>query len=83
MVFSVSGWEAEMQEYRAYFVGPDGHVQNRVDLRCADDAEAIRLAKQLFDGRDMELWQLDRQIRTFKAHVRGSRDSLILAVLAP
>jgi hypothetical protein len=43
-----------MQEYRAYFVGPDGHVENRVDLRCADDAEAIRLAKQLFDGRDME-----------------------------
>ena len=62
---------SQMQNYRAYFVGPDGHVQNRVDLRCADDAEAIRLAKQLFDGRDMELWQLDRQIRTFKAHVMG------------
>ena len=62
---------SQMQDYRAYFVGPDGHVQNRVDLRCADDAEAIRLAKQLFDGRDMELWQLDRQIRTFKAHVMG------------
>ena len=55
-----------MQEYRAYFVGPDGHVQNRVDLHCADDAEAIRLAKQLFDGRDVELWQLDRQIGTFR-----------------
>jgi len=54
-----------MQDYRAYFVGPDGHVQNRVDLRCADDAEAIRLAKQLFDGRDVELWQLDRKIGTF------------------
>ena len=60
-----------MQEYHAYIMGPDGHVQNRVDLRCADDAEAIRLAKQLFDGRDMELWQLDRQIRTFKAPVTG------------
>jgi hypothetical protein len=46
-------------------------VQNRVDLSCADDAEAIRLAKQLFDGRDMELWQLYRQIRTFKAPVTG------------
>ena len=54
-----------MQDYRAYFVGPDGHVQNRVDLRCADDVEAIRLAKQLFDGRDVELWQLDRKIGTF------------------
>jgi hypothetical protein len=55
----------QMQDYRAYFVGPDGHVQNRVDLRCADDVEAIRLAKQLFDGRDVELWQLDRKIGTF------------------
>ena len=54
-----------VQDYRAYFVGPDGHVQNCVDLRCADDAEAIRLAKQLFDGRDVELWQLDRKIGTF------------------
>ena len=55
-----------MQEYRAYFVGPDCHVENRGDLRCADDAEAIRLAKQLFDGRDVELWQLDHKIGTFR-----------------
>jgi hypothetical protein len=60
-----SGLDGQMQDYRAYFVGPDGHVQNRVYLRCADDAEAIRLAKQLFDGRDGELWQLDRKIGTF------------------
>ena len=23
-----------MQDYRAYIMGPDGHVQNRVDLQC-------------------------------------------------
>ena len=61
-----SGLDGQMQDYRLYFVGPDGHVQNRTDLRCADDAEAIRLAKQLFDGRDVELWQLDRKIGTFR-----------------
>jgi hypothetical protein len=60
------GLDGQMQDYRTYFVGPDGHVQNRVDLRCADDDEAIRLAKQLFDGRDVELWQLDRKIGTFR-----------------
>jgi hypothetical protein len=55
-----------MQDYRAYIMGPDGHVQNRVDLQCADDVEAIKLAKQLVDGRDIELWQLDRHIETFR-----------------
>ena len=52
-----------MPDYRAYIMGPDGHVQNRVDLQCTDDAEAIKLAKQLVDGYDVELWQLDRRSR--------------------
>jgi hypothetical protein len=56
-----------MQEYRAYIMGPDGHVQKRVDLRSNDEDEAIGVARQLVDGHDVELWQLDRQIRTFKA----------------
>ena len=61
-----SGLDGLMQGYRAYFVGPDGHVLSRVDLHCADDEEAIGLAKQVFDGRDVELWQLDRKIGTFR-----------------
>jgi hypothetical protein len=60
-----------MQEYRAYIMGPDGHVQNRVDLERNDEDEAIGLAGQLVDGRAVELWQLDRLIRTFKSHVTG------------
>ena len=55
-----------MQDYRAFIMGPDDHVQNRVDLRCAEVAEAIKLAKQLVDGCDVELWQLDRHIETFR-----------------
>ena len=55
-----------MQEYRAYIMGPDGHVQSRVDLRCKDESEAIVRAKQLVDGHDVELWQLDRLIRSVK-----------------
>jgi hypothetical protein len=55
-----------MQGYRAYIMGLDGHVQSRVDIRCDDEAEAIRLAKQLVDGHDVELWQLDRHIETFR-----------------
>ena len=56
-----------MEEYRVYIMGADGHIQWRVDLRC-NDREAIKLAEQMVDGHDIELWQRDRQIRTFKAH---------------
>jgi hypothetical protein len=55
-----------MTDYRAYILGPDGHVQNRVDIICDDEAEALRLAKQLVDGHDVELWQLDRKIEMLK-----------------
>jgi hypothetical protein len=35
-------------------------------LQCDDDVEAIKLAKQLVDDHDVELWQLDRKIETFR-----------------
>jgi hypothetical protein len=54
-----------MIEYRAYLMGPDGHVQSRVDLVCEHDEAARERAKQLVDGHDVELWQLDRKIATF------------------
>jgi hypothetical protein len=56
-----------MQEYRAYILGPDGHVRDRVDIVCDDDETAKEKAKQLVDGQDVELWQVDRRIATFKA----------------
>jgi hypothetical protein len=52
--------------YHAFVVGPDGHVQMKYDLYCETEAEAIERAKQLVDGHDIELWQLDRKIATFK-----------------
>ena len=55
-----------MQDYRAYILGPDGHIQNRVDIVCEDDEAAKERAKQLVDGHDVELWQSARHIATFK-----------------
>lgn len=55
-----------MNEYRAYIMGADGHILNRIDLRCADDDDAKEQAKQLVDGHDVELWQLGRKIAEFK-----------------
>ena len=68
-----------MPDYRAYIMGPDGHVQNRVELRCDDDVEAIRLAKQVVDGHDVELWQLDRYVETFRHTSERSTEALIIA----
>ena len=51
-----------MNEYRAYIIGPDGHILERIDLVCADDDAAKDRAKQLVDGHDVELWQFSRRI---------------------
>jgi hypothetical protein len=48
-------------------MGHDGHILRPVELHCADDDAAKERAKQLVDGHDVELWQLDRKIAEFKA----------------
>jgi hypothetical protein len=55
-----------MSHYRAYVIGRDGHFINSIILNCENDDVAIESAKQLVDGHDMELWQLDRQIAKFE-----------------
>jgi hypothetical protein len=55
-----------MNEYCAYIMSPDGHIQRRVDLLCTDDEAAKDMARQLVDGHDVELWQLSRWIAEFK-----------------
>ena len=51
-----------MAEYRAYFVGRDGHFVDCEQLVCADDVEAIEKAKRLVDANDIELWCGERLI---------------------
>jgi hypothetical protein len=53
-------------DYRVYVVGDDGHFRDAVPLVCETDDEAIEKAKQLMDGHDLELWQLDRKVAEFK-----------------
>jgi hypothetical protein len=55
-----------MDEYRAYVMGPDDHIINRVDIHCSDEEEARRLAKIVVDGHAVELWQADRFIERFE-----------------
>jgi len=51
-----------VNEYRAYFVGRDGHFASCRAFRCGDDSEAVTFARQLVDGQDVELWSGERFI---------------------
>ena len=55
----------EANEYRAYIIGPDGHIQRRIDLFCADDDAAKVRAKAMVDGHAIELWQEARKVAQF------------------
>jgi predicted dinucleotide-binding enzyme len=57
-----------MQQYRVFKIGLDGHVFDRVDLTCSDDDDAKKQAMALVEDHDIELWQLDKRIATYKAH---------------
>jgi len=56
-----------MQGYRVFFIGSDGHITDRVEFFCPDDAAAKEHAKQLIDGCDIELWRFDQRIAYFEA----------------
>jgi hypothetical protein len=56
-----------MANYRAYQIGPDGHIQQGVDLECADDAEAIEAADQLVGDCAVELWRGTRMVARLEA----------------
>lgn len=51
-----------MADYRAYFVGPDGHFKNFEVITAEDDEQALKIADKLVNGHDVELWQRDRKI---------------------
>ena len=57
-----------MLDYRVYLIGSDGHFYNAVPLKCTSDDEAIEKARQLVDGHNVELWQLDRKVAAFKSY---------------
>ena len=55
-----------MAEYRAYIMDKDGLIGRAIGLVCPDDETAMEYAKQFVEGHDVELWQHDCRIATFK-----------------
>jgi hypothetical protein len=51
-----------MPDYRIYLIGRDGHIQDRLDVVCEDEEEAMRVAKEVASGRKVELWQQARKV---------------------
>ena len=51
-----------MPNYRAYLIDGDNRVASFRPIDADTDAEALKAARQLVDGCDVEVWHLDRKI---------------------
>ena len=54
-----------MSNYKAYLISRDGNHTRAVDLECVDDDSAKRLAEQLTDFSNVELWEHARKVAKF------------------
>jgi hypothetical protein len=55
-----------MHDYWFYTLDENGHVTNRLDVKCPNDEVAKQCAKRYIDRQDIELWQGDRLVAVFK-----------------
>jgi hypothetical protein len=51
---------AQVKEYRVYVLGDGDHITGSIEFTAPDDEAALEQARQMRDGRDIEVWQLDR-----------------------
>jgi hypothetical protein len=47
---------AAISDYRAYFVGADGHFEGSRAIDCDNDTMAVASARKMLDGKDIEIW---------------------------
>jgi hypothetical protein len=64
--FDANAVGGSVTEYRVDTVGTDGDVLKEIELDCPNDHAAVESAKQFIDGHDIQLWQSDRKVATFK-----------------
>jgi hypothetical protein len=55
-----------MSDYRAYFVGKDGHFEGFEVIQADTDEKAVKVAEKLVDNLDVELWHLARKVAVLK-----------------
>ena len=56
-----------MRQYRIFILESGAHMTSQppIEIECNDDGEAVNAAKQLVDGKDIELWVESRFIARF------------------
>jgi hypothetical protein len=54
-----------MDDYRLYYFDGEGYISGLRVFTCMDDAEAIMRFDRNVSERPMELWHLDRRIKTY------------------
>jgi len=67
-----------MQGYRVYIFGPDGHVQGRHELRCSNDAGAMKFGRPIRSRSRRRAMAAGSKDRYVQAHVRALRLSAIV-----
>jgi hypothetical protein len=55
-----------MQQYRLFFFDGIGHITYSHEFIAEDDTDATKVSEAWREGRRMELWQRDRQIRRWE-----------------
>jgi hypothetical protein len=66
VALSPGSGERHVIEYRAYFVGSDGHLAGFEPIICASDEEAIERAQQFAINQGVELWSGARLVATLE-----------------
>jgi hypothetical protein len=51
-----------MPTYRAYLIDENNRVASYKPVNAEGDAEALQAARHFVDGRDVEVWYLDRKV---------------------
>jgi hypothetical protein len=64
-----------MADYRAFKLGPDGHVAASRAFVCDSDEHAIEWAKQMQEDRPIELWSGDRLVNLLPTPVAKYRNA--------
>ena len=73
-----------MRPYRAFVVNEDGHFLKAVVLDCADDTAAVHEAKKLVDGKDIELWKMERRVAILISSDKSAGDEFrVKGAIAP
>ncbi|WNV10071.1 hypothetical protein [Tardiphaga sp. 709] len=62
-----------MPDYRAYFVGNDGHFESVEIVQADSDEQALKFAEKIVDGHDVELWHLGRKVAMLKRKPQSPR----------